>query len=70
MYPEHRKVCILYNRPTLFFLSVNNLILIILNGICVHEIDVLDSFYSAYDRPTFRKTLAHNSKVRFSLNSF
>ena len=35
-----------------FFLSVDNLILIILNGICVHKFDVLDSFYSAYDRPT------------------
>ena len=43
------------------FLSVDNLILIILNGICVHKIDVLDSFYSAYGRPTninFRKS--HN----------
>ena len=35
-----------------FFLSVDNLILIISNGICVHKIDVLDSVYSAYDRPT------------------
>ena len=36
----------------LYLLSVNNFILIILYGICVHKIDVLDSFYSVYDRPT------------------
>ena len=41
-------VCILY-RPTLI---CYNFILIILYGICVHKIDVLDSFYSIHDRPT------------------
>ena len=64
-YPEHRKVWILY---TVSFLSVDNLILIILNGICVHKIDVLDSVYSPYDRPTliFEKHIIF--KAHFSSN--
>ena len=51
-----------------FFLSVDNLILIILNGICVHKIDVLDSFYSAYDRPTLIFENHIIFKVHFSSN--
>ena len=51
-----------------FFLSVDNLILIILNGICVHKIDVLDSVYSAYDRPTLIFENHIIFKVHFSSN--
>ena len=51
-----------------FFLSVDNLILIILNGICVHKIDVLDSFYSAYDRSTLIFENHIIPKVHFSSN--
>ena len=51
-----------------FFLSVDNLILIILNGICVHKIDVLDSLYSAYDRPTLIFVNHIIFKVHFSSN--
>ena len=51
-----------------FFLSVDNLILIILNGICVHKIDVLDSVYSAYDRPTLILENHIIFKVHFSSN--
>ena len=48
--------------------SVDNLILIILNKICVHKIDVLDSFYSAYDRPTLIFENHIIFKVHFSSN--
>ena len=50
------------------FLSVDNLILIILNGICVHKIGVLDSFYSDYDRPTLIFENHIIFKVHFSSN--
>ena len=50
------------------FLSVDNLILIILNGICMHKIDVLDSFYSDYDRPTLIFENHIIFKVHFSSN--
>ena len=48
------------------FLSVNNFILIILYGICVHKIDVLDSFYSVYDKP--RPTLIFENHIILKFN--
>ena len=52
IYPEHRKVQYVFCIGLMYLLSVNNFILIILYGIFVHKIDVLDSLYSVYDRPT------------------